>query len=293
LHEWRKLKDEPVGHRQFAAPLWLGSEAVSGRRILIHWEQGLGDTVQFCRYVRLLEEAGAKVLFAPQQRLRRLMGSLSPTIELVDENDSTLAFDFHCPLLSLPLAFKTELTSVPGRTPYLGAEEGLVSRWRERIGNAGFKIGICWQGATSKIDAGRSFPVSAFEAIARLPGVRLISLHRGSGEAQLQSLPEGMKVETLGAEFDAGPDAFVDSAAVMKCCDLVITSDTAVAHLAGALAVPVWIALKQVPDWRWMLDRADSPWYPTARLFRQQVRDDWSAVFADIQTHLVELLKTN
>ena len=257
----------------------------------MHWEQGLGDTLQFCRYVCLLERAGAKVLFAPQKSLRRLMRSLSATVEIVDEADPALAFDVHCPLLSLPLAFKTDLASIPGKSPYLGVEDGLVERWRERIGRHGFKIGICWQGATSKIDAGRSFPLAALHPIARLPGVRLISLHKGAGEAQLQSLPEGMTVETLGADFDAGPDAFLDSAAVMKNLDLVISSDTAIAHLAGALAVPVWIALKHVPDWRWMLDRADSPWYPTARLFRQRVRDDWSDVFVEIEKELSMLVK--
>ena len=291
LYEWRKRSEPPTGNRQYSQPVWLGGETLAGKTILVHWEQGLGDTLQFCRYVCLLEQAGAKVLFAPQKSLRRLMRSLSPTVEIVDEADPALAFDVHCPLLSLPLAFKTDLASIPGKTPYLGVEDGLVERWRERIGRHGFKVGICWQGATSKIDAGRSFPLAALYPIARLAGVRLISLHKGAGEAQLQSLPEGMTVETLGADFDGGPDAFLDSAAVMKNLDLVISSDTAIAHLAGALAVPVWIALKHVPDWRWMLDRADSPWYPTARLFRQRIRDDWSDVFVEIEKELSMLVK--
>ena len=291
LYEWRKQSGARAGDRKYRQPVWLGAETLAGKTILVHWEQGLGDTLQFCRYVGLLEQAGAKVLFAPQKSLRRLMRSLSATVEIVDEADPALAFDVHCPLLSLPLAFKTDLASIPGKSPYLGVEDGLVERWRERIGSHGFKIGICWQGATSKIDAGRSFPLAALYPIARLAGVRLISLHKGAGEAQLQSLPEGMTVETLGADFDAGPDAFLDSAAVMKNLDLVISSDTAIAHLAGALAVPVWIALKHVPDWRWMLDRADSPWYPTARLFRQRVRDDWSDVFVEIEKELSMLVK--
>ena len=291
-YEWRKFKDDPTGNREYAQPLWGAGESASGKRVLIHWEQGLGDTIQFCRYIPLLAQAGAKVLFAPQKPLRHLMRSLSPSIEIVDENAPTLNFDLHCPLLSLPLAFNTDRASIPNKTPYLSVDTGLIQRWRRRIGDHGFRIGICWQGGTTKIDAGRSFPLTVFGSISRIPDVRLLNLHKGIGESQLQSLPEGMKVETLGGDFDAGPDAFLDSAAVMKCCDLVITSDTAIAHLAGALAVPVWVALKYVPDWRWMLERSDSPWYPSARLFRQRSRDDWTGVLSDIGKEL-GVLTTN
>jgi len=156
----------------------------------------------------------------------------------------------------------------------------LVAHWRRRIGGHGFRIGVCWQGnPVAKVDFGRSIPLRCFHPLAAIPGVRLISIQKSHGLDQLSNLPSATTIEALGAELDNGPDAFVDTAAVMSCLDLVITSDTSIAHLAGALGRPVWVALKHVPDWRWMLDRADSPWYPTMRLYRQTVRDDWDGVF--------------
>ena len=287
-YEWRKKKKERLGARSFDRPLWLGEEDISGKTILVHWEQGLGDTLQFCRYVPILSQMGAKVLFAPHKPLRRLISTLSGAFQMADVDDGALAFDFHCPLLSLPLALRTQLETIPHHVPYLQAEPDLVSAWKARIGGHGFKIGICWQGSTGKVDAGRSFALKQFEALSQMPDVRLISLHKGEGEAQLQGLPEGMSVETLGSEFDAGGDAFVDTAAAMACCDLIISSDTAVAHLAGALGLKVWVALKCVPDWRWMMDRNDSPWYPTMRLFRQQSHGDWDGVFAQMKDALLK-----
>ena len=286
LYEWRKRGLEPVGNRMFLKPLWLGDGDISGKSILVHYEQGLGDTIQFCRYLLLLIATGARVLFAPHRKLRRLVSSFGGLIEIVDIDDADLVFDYHIPLLSLPLAFNTIFDTIPRHCPYLTAEASLVAKWRERIGLEGFRIGICWQGSRNKIDIGRSFPLSLFASIAGIAHVRLISLHRGDGEEQLASLPEGMRVETPGDDFDAGPDAFLDTAAVMKCCDLVITSDTAVAHLAGALGVKTWVALKHVPDGRWMLDRDDCPWYPTMRLFRQASDGDWRGVFDDMEQAL-------
>ena len=155
----------------------------------------------------------------------------------------------------------------------------------------GFRIGICWQGnRQAKVDAGRSFPLRLFEPIAAIPDVRLISLQKNDGVEQLSDLPDSMTVETLGEDFDAGNAAFVDTAAVMMSLDLVVTSDTAIAHLAGALGRPVWLALQQIPEWRWQLDRSDSPWYPTMRLFRQKQRGDWIGVFEEISSELQLLL---
>ena len=287
FYEWRKKSDEPKGSRSFNKPLWTGAENLLNKRILIHWEQGLGDTIQFCRYIRLLGERGARVLFAPQKPLRRLLESLDGGCEIVDEDDPSLEFDFHCPLLSLPLAFKTRFLEIPARGSYLRAEEVRVDKWKGVIGDRGLKVGVCWQGSTGRIDAGRSFSLAEFQALSHIPGLRLISLHKGAGEAQLSDGPEGMSVETLGPEFDSGPDAFLDTAAAMMCCDLVVTSDTAVAHLAGALGVKTWVALKHVPDWRWFLDRSDSPWYPAMRLFRQHSHGDWNGVFSDIRAALL------
>ncbi len=193
--------------------------------------------------------------------------------------------------MSLPRQFNTELSSIPNKVPYLKAEPELETRWRARIGARGFKIGIAWQGNPSvKIYEGRSIPLKEFVPLSRLAEVRLISLQKHVGLDQLAHLPRDVTVETLGDTFDNGPDAFIDAAAVMNGLDLIITSDTSIAHLAGALGRPTWVALKYDPDWRWLLDREDSPWYPTLRLFRQPERKNWTQVFAKIEAELRLLL---
>ncbi len=291
LYEWRKKRADATGSRNCPQPEWTGKESLEGKTLLVHAEQGLGDTIQFCRYALLAAERGAKVILAAQDRLSRLLGSLGSRISIEKLATTPASFDYHIALMSMPLAFGTTLSTCPATVPYLHAEPEKLAKWRERIGSGGFKIGICWQGnKQANVDVGRSFPVRHFEAIARLPNVRLISLQKNGGVEQLRDLPSGMKVETLGEDFDAGPDAFVDTAAAMGCLDLVITSDTAVAHLAGALARPAWVALKYVPDWRWLLDRSDSPWYPTLRLFRQPKPGDWASVFAAVRAQLTELI---
>ena len=199
--------------------------------------------------------------------------------------------DFQVALMSLPHQFNTELSSIPNKVPYLKAEPKLEARWRARIGTCGFRIGIAWQGNPStKIDEGRSVPLEEFIPLAGIPGIRLISLQKHVGLDQLACLPSDVKIETFGDDLDNGPDAFVDTAAVMNSLDLIITSDTSIAHLAGGLGRPTWVALKYVPDWRWLLDREDSPWYPTLRLFRQSERDDWRSVFSKIERELHALL---
>ncbi len=270
--------------------IWTGERDPSGKTILVHWEQGLGDTIQACRYLKLLEQAGARVLFAPQKALRALMRSLSESIEIVDADDASLAFDFHCPLMSLPLAFKTALHSIPAGGPYLSADPQRVERWASRLRGPGFRIGVAWLGSAFGASVGRSAPLAEFRRLAQTPGVRLISLQKGQAGEPLAEPPEGVKVECLGDGFDEGESAFLDTAAVMKVVDLVISVDTAAAHLAGALGVPAWVAVKSVPDWRWLLQRSDSPWYPTIRLFRQKSAGDWRGVFAEIESALAELM---
>ena len=187
----------------------------------------------------------------------------------------------------MPRAFATRLDSVPANVAYLRAEPELAEKWAARIGPAGVKIGIVWQGnPNAEADMARSMPLEAFAPLAATPGARLISLQKGFGVEQLADPPPGLRVETLGEDFDAGPDAFVDAAAAMTHLDLVVTCDTAIAHLAGALGRPVWVALKKDAEWRWLRDRDDSPWYPTMRLFRQKQRGDWSGVFADMAARL-------
>ncbi|HEX3430115.1 MAG TPA: tetratricopeptide repeat protein [Rhizomicrobium sp.] len=272
--------------------VWSGAESLERKTLYVHAEQGLGDTIQFCRYALPAAEKGGEVILAVQDPLVRLMRSLGPKVRIVGATADPPPSDFRIALPSMPFAFHTDANSVPAQIPYLTSEPENVRRWKARIGSEGLRIGICWQGAKGgDVDIGRSFPVHHFAGIARLPGVRLISLQKGAGAEQLLDLPAGMNVQTFGNDLDAGADAFVDTAAVMENLDLVITSDTAVAHLAGALGRPVWLALNFVPDWRWLLDRTDSPWYPTMRLFRQTVRGDWQGVFAAMEAQIAGLLR--
>ena len=292
LYEWRWQKKDGRKPRPFGEETrWQGRESLIGKSILVYSEQGLGDTIQFSRYLSLLNQAGADVLFAPQKCLQALMKTLKPGYRLIDEISPNLEFDFHSPLLSLPLAFATDLTNIPGDTPYLSASESRVEQWKTTIGSEGFRIGICWHGSSADVDSGRSFPIRHFKSISNIEGVRLISIQKGEGVAQLANLGSDMNLETLGDAFDAGPDAFIDTAAVMKHCDLVITADTSVGHLAGALGVPVWVVLNYAPDWRWMLDRSDSPWYPTMRLFRQPQAGDWNTPFVEMEQEFRNLLR--
>jgi Flp pilus assembly protein TadD len=283
LYEARKRVAAPLGNRMFSFPPWLGEGDLAGKRLLLHWEQGLGDTIQFCRYALLARARGARVTLLVQRSLRRLIETLDSSIAVVGDEPVSEGFDCHCPLLSLPYAFRTIRATVPAQVPYLCADPERVKLWHQRLGGAGFKVGISWQGnALSPADRGRSVPLALFQHLSEIPGVRLISLQKNAGSEQSRALPPAMRIECLGDDFDAGVDAFVDTAAVMECLDVVVTSDTAVAHLAGALGRPVWIALQQVPDWRWLREGTDSPWYPQARLFRQTQRGQWDPVFERI-----------
>jgi tetratricopeptide (TPR) repeat protein len=276
--------------RVFAQPRW-GGEVLGGRTVLLHAEQGMGDTIQFCRYAALVAERGGRVVLEAPRSMARLLTGLTGVDRLIAGGDPLPAFDLHCPLMSLPGLFGTTVERVPGPVPYLRAEAAAVARWRARLGATGFKIGIAWQGnPAAAAERGRSAPLACFAPLAAVPGVRLISLQKIHGLDQLDHLPAGMVVETLGADFDDGPDAFVDTAAVMMSLDLVITVDTAIGHLAGALDRPVWLALQAVPHWVWMLERDDSPWYPSARLFRQAERGQWDEVFTRMAAALAERL---
>lgn len=255
---------------------WSGTEDLRGRSLFVQSEQGLGDLMQFCRYVPLLEERGARVVLSVPPQMRRVLAGLSAQTVIVSDTDPRPDTDFDCLLLSLPAAFRTTVDTIPSRVPYLVAESLRLERWRERLAAGGFRVGVCWQGKIGPADQGRSLPLTLLAPLAALPGVRLISLQKPVVSA---SSPErAALVEDLGAELDGADDAFVDSAAVMQSLDLVITVDSAVAHLAGALGVRTWVALKFAPDWRWLLGREDTPWYPTLRLFRQTQMRDWTPV---------------
>lgn len=288
LYEWRKRLSPPIGARSLPQPEWTGEQGLEGKSILIYAEQGLGDALQFSRYALLVAARGARVILAARRPLHALLRTLASSIELIDEDAVPPATDYQIALMSLPRAFATRLESVPAQAAYLSADPSRVQRWRQRLGSHGLKIGVCWQGSRTRIDIGRSFALSLLAPVAAIPGVRLISLQKGHGTEQLQRLPADIRVETLGDEFDVGPDAFLDTAAVMQSLDLIVTCDTSVAHLAGALGRPTWLALRHAPDWRWLLHRQDSPWYPTMTLYRQRRRGDWSEVFDRIRRDLVD-----
>ena len=290
--EWR-WKVPEQWHRAPAvrAAPWRG-EDLAGRSILVFMEQGMGDVIQFVRYLPLLAARGAKVTFFCDARLMRLLRPITGGIQLISRVAVGEAFDYQCALLSLPHAFKTELASIPAAGPYLTAEPDRVARWKERIGAPGLKVGIVWQGnPLGKVDRGRSIALAHYAALARVPGVRLISLQKVHGLDQLARLPADVPIENLGAELDPAADWFVDAAAAMMSLDLIVTSDTSIAHLAGALGRPTWVALKLVADWRWLRERTDCPWYPTMRLFRQTRSGDWAPVFAAIARELQALVQ--
>jgi len=267
---------------------WKGPGRAA-ERVLVLNDHGLGDTIQFFRYLPLMAAAGVETTFVCPPRLRRLL-SPKTKARFVDRPPESEPFDAQIALSSLPFAFGTRLDTIPAAVPYLAAEPELRARWGTRIGVDGFKVGIVWQGNPNpEADRARSMPLAALAPLASVAGVRLISLQKGFGEEQLASQPPSMRVETLGADFDAGADAFVDTAAAMTCLDLVVACDTSIAHLAGALGLPVWVALKSDAEWRWLTGRADSPWYPTMRLFRQTRRGVWADVFEAMARELARL----
>ncbi len=294
---WRKKNCPPRG---FSQTPWDGGP-LQEKTILLYAEQGFGDTFQFIRYVPWIRQrhTRARVLVECQKPLVRLLaasfsGKQGPGIDrLIGEGEALPEFDVHAPLMGLPLLCGTRLENVPADVPYLHAAPELVAQWRDRLSQFhGFKIGICWQGnAQYHGDRFRSIPLRHFAALAEIPGICWIGLQKAAGRKQLAEVRHDFPVVDLADELDREAGAFADTAAVMKNLDLVISSDTAIVHLAGAMGVPVWVALARVPDWRWLLHRSDSPWYPTMRIFRQKGMGDWTGVFAEMGIALREQLE--
>ncbi len=271
-------------------PAWSG-QGLEGKSIVVYSDGSMGDLVQFCRYLPRLVAATADVALLAPARFHKILAMESIGARSLSSLASRDKFDFRCELMSLPFLFKTDIETVPGVITHLMQDASLVAQWRARLPRDTFNVGICWQGNPARdIDLGRSMPLSQFRPLTQIPDVRIFSLQKGHGVEQLQMLPESMRVESFGPEFDGGCDAFMDTAAVMTGLDLIVTSDTAVAHLAAALGRPTWVALKYIPEWRWLLNRADSPWYPTARLFRQSAPGQWAPVFTGIANALSEIL---
>lgn len=283
--EWRWRDAQlAAARRDFPVPQWRGDTDPAGHTVLVHAEQGLGDTLQFARYAPLLAARGARVLLEVQPPLRDLLRTLPGEVEVIARGDTLPPMDLHCPLLSLPLAFGTRLGSIPAPVGYLKADRARVAQWQARLGPAaGPRVGLVWSGNPDhNNDRNRSVPLAALGPIFR-PGLEFVSLQpaiRASDEAALQSGQVALR------DFGDQLQDFADTAALASCLDLVIAVDTAGAHLAGALGRPLWLLLPWLPDWRWLLDRDDSPWYPTARLFRQPRAGDWASVISAVVSAL-------
>jgi tetratricopeptide (TPR) repeat protein len=278
-YEYRWLQPG-VERRSFSKPVWNGLP-FPGQTLLLHAEQGLGDTIQFIRYLPLVKQLGGQVIVECQEPLCPLLASFEGICQVIAQRSELPPFDLEAPLLNLPAIFQTNLGNIPGPVPYLQADGDLEAKWRRELADIhGFKVGIAWQGNPEfRGDRLRSVPLSQFAPLAAVEGVQLISLQYGAGADQVQALAGQFQVLDLTDKMGEPAAALANSAAIMVNIDLVISCDTAIAHLAGALGVPVWTALPFVPDWRWLLQREDSPWYPSMWLFRQPMRNQWGDVF--------------
>ena len=288
LYEWRWQGPQKGEARSFAQPLWLGRENLQGRRILLHAEAGLGDTIQFCRYALRVAALGAQVLLEVQSPLRSLVSTLRGPHAVLGRGDALPVFDLHCPLMSLPLAMKTTVSSIPADVPYLFADPAKVSDWRFRLGaGAGVRVGIAWSGnSLYRNDRQRSIPLDLLAGLLSLP-FEFHILQKDVRPDDMATLQRLGRAQWHGSRLND----FSDTAALVELMDLVISVDTSVAHLAGALGKEVWILLPFHPDHRWFLDRGDSPWYPTATLLRQPRPGDWHEVAAQVARRLASLGK--
>lgn len=273
---WRAASYQPM--RTFAGALWDGKPLNEGQTLLLHSEQGFGDAIQFVRYARLLAQRGQRVIVECQRELVRLFKSLEG-IPVYARDEALPAADAHCPMVSVPLRVGTTLENIPAEVPYLAAEPATVARWRERLATlpAGLRVGLSWAGNPDrKADYTRSLTLEQLSRLSAVQGVTWISLQKGTAGKQARS--PGMILNDFTGELAD----FADTAALVSNLDLIIAVDTAVAHLAGALAVPAWVLLPWGDVWRWMRNRSDSPWYPTLRLFRQTAPGDWNSVVDEI-----------
>ena len=284
LHEWRwKIAKDDKDLRIYAKPLWLGNEPLTGKTILLYGEQGLGDWIQFCRYALLVSAMGANVILEAPLPLFELAKSLEGADDLVLKGNDTPAFDYHCPLLSLPLAVKTSFDTIPASPSYLHSDPARLSKWSERLGQKSrTRIGVVWSGNMSHAnDRNRSIPLSYL--LSCLPdGFEYVSLQkeiRGDDRSWLD-------VDPFLRLFHEEIEDFADTAALCELMDVVISVDTSVAHLSAALGKDTWVLLPFAPDWRWMLGRDKSPWYPSVTLFRQDIPGDWTGVFERVTRQL-------
>jgi tetratricopeptide (TPR) repeat protein len=287
-YEWRwKVASIAPHRRTFRQPLWLGTPPVARKTILLHAEQGFGDTIQFVRYAKPLARAGATVVLEVAPPLKELLSGLDGAARVLARGEAPPPFDLHCPLASLPLAFKTELASIPVEIPYLAAPAARLEKWRARMdGLVRPRVALAWSGSAAHAnDRNRSIPLARLQPLWSIDGASFVSVQRDVREGDARVLAGAPGLAHLGDELSD----FADAAAVLALADLVISVDSAVAHLAGAMGRPLWILLPFSPDWRWLLERDDSPWYPTAKLFRQPSIGDWESVIERVRAELAHV----
>lgn len=286
-YEWRRnpeleILTYPHRHRQ---PRWDGSDFV-GKRLLVYCEQGLGDSLQFMRYLPLVKARGGTVIFEAWKPLHGILqdsANVDRLLELSFERKTDVDFDLHISLMDLPALFGTALETIPADTPYISPDPQKVKRWQRRLDDTSLKVGIVWAGSPEHgNDHNRSCPLAMFAPLAAIDGVKLYGLQKGEAAGQMERLSQALAVENLSEDLHD----FSDTAAAVENLDLVISVDTAPAHLAAAMGKPTWLLLPFAPDWRWMLERTDSPWYPTMRLFRQERWGDWNSVFQNVTEEL-------
>jgi tetratricopeptide (TPR) repeat protein len=290
-YEWRFKKSNPVPEKNYSQPRWDGSP-LDGRTILLHCEQGFGDTIQFIRYASLAARQGGRVVVECQApALKRLVADVAGVSAVVAAAEPLPPFDCHAPLLSLPLIFRTTFADIPAELPYLHADPGEVATWRARLGSsAGLKVGLVWAGRRNlALNRKRTCNLDSFAPLAAVRNTIFYSLQVGDGAEQAAAPPAGMRLEDMTQHIRD----FADTAALIANLDLVISIDTAVAHLAGAMGKPTWLLLPYAADWRWLQDHEDAPWYPGMRLFRQPMAGDWQEVMGSVATALQQHGRTS
>lgn len=288
LYEYRRhRKGQKESYPDYKQALWLGHENVADKVLYIYPEQGLGDFIQFCRYVPLVEKLGAKIVLSVPTPLVSMIKTMGLNARIVTKDEKVDAFDLHCPIMSLPLAFKTTLENIPNTAPYFFADKPKKNNWADKLGKTPqLKVGLVWSGSKDhKKDHDRSIQLEQLAPLLSLP-IAFYSLQKEIRDQDKVTISRLNQIHQFSDELID----FSDTAALVDCLDLVISVDTSVAHLAGALAKNVWILISYLPDYRWMLDRDDTPWYPTATLFRQPAVGDWDSVIINVKTGLEKLL---
>ena len=284
-YEYRFKKKSPTDSRVFSKPKW-GVASLKGKKILVLSEQGFGDSIHFIRYLPLIKEKGAYVILECKKEVRGLFENFPGIDEFVDKginSSSSIAFDFYVHLMSLPGLFNTDINNIPNKIPYLKADPKLVEKFKEQFTGNNFKVGIVWAGNPhQENDKNRSTKFERFKVLEEIPGVLLYSLQKGEASRQLD--------DSIVMNMADQINCFSDTAAIIENLDLIISVDTSVAHLAGAMGKPIWTLLTFMPDWRYLLDREDSPWYSSMKLFRQPKSGDWDYVFNEVRKQLFNLV---